>query len=45
VRALRSARGSEFYLCKRAEHDARFAKYPRLPVLECPGYEAQGTSA
>jgi hypothetical protein len=47
VRVLRSARGSEFHLCKRAERDARFTKYPRLPVLECSGYELspQGTSA
>jgi hypothetical protein len=26
-------------MCERAKVDARFAKYPRLPVLECPGYE------
>jgi hypothetical protein len=42
VRVIQSARGSEFYLCQRAEQDARFAKYPRLPVLACGGFEAQG---
>jgi hypothetical protein len=39
-RVVQSARGSTFYLCRRAESDARFAKYPRLPVLRCAGYES-----
>ena len=30
---------SVFWLCGRAASDPRFVKYPRLPVLECPGYE------
>jgi hypothetical protein len=34
-----SARGSVFWLCRLAERDPAFAKYPRLPVLRCPGYE------
>jgi len=34
-----SARGSEFRLCRLSEGDARFVKYPRLPVLTCGGYE------
>jgi hypothetical protein len=33
-----SARGSVFRLCLLHERDPRFAKYPRLPVLSCPGY-------
>jgi hypothetical protein len=33
-----SARGSVFFLCLMHERDPRFAKYPRLPVLRCPGY-------
>jgi hypothetical protein len=48
LRIIHSDRGSDFYLCQRAANDARFAKYPRLPVLACPGYERisdQGTSA
>ncbi len=34
-----NVRGSEFWRCLRAETDPRFARYPRLPVGECPGYE------
>lgn len=30
---------SRFWRCGLAESDPRFVKYPRLPVLECPGYE------
>jgi hypothetical protein len=33
-----SARGSVFFLCRRHEQDSRFAKYPRLPVVQCSGY-------
>ena len=36
-----SARGSEFWLCRRAAKDAAFVRYPRLPVLRCPGYEQE----
>jgi hypothetical protein len=25
-------------LCDRSASDPAFAKYPRLPVLQCPGY-------
>jgi len=39
-RRVESARGSVFWRCERSEHDPAFAKYPRLPVLRCPGYEA-----
>ena len=28
-----------YWLCERAATDPRFEKYPRLPVLACPGYE------
>ena len=34
-----TARGSRFWRCTRAETDPRFVRYPRLPVLQCPGYE------
>ena len=30
---------SRFWLCGRAASDPRFARYPRLPMLECVGYE------
>jgi hypothetical protein len=39
VRVINSGRGSTFYLCRLAERDPRFPKYPRLPVLACAGYE------
>jgi len=38
-RRVESARGSVFWLCERSATDPAFAKYPRLPVLRCPGYE------
>ena len=39
VRRVDSPHGSRFYLCERSFSDARFVRYPRLPVLHCPGYE------
>ena len=44
VRIVNSTRGSTFYLCRLAEHDSRFPKYPRLPVLACAGYEPTAES-
>lgn len=38
----RSDRGSVFYYCRKSETDPRYAKYPVLPVLACPGYERSG---
>ncbi len=35
----RSDRGSVFYFCRLSASDARFPKYPRLPVVACAGYE------
>jgi len=40
ARRVESARGSCFWLCARNADDPRFAKYPRLPVLQCAGFEA-----
>ncbi len=40
-RLIESDRGSIFYLCERSTADASFPKYPRLPVLQCRGYEPQ----
>lgn len=40
ARTIVSGKGSEFWLCERAKTDARFRKYPPLPVLRCPGYAA-----
>jgi len=33
------ARRSTFYMCQRSFTDERFPKYPRLPVVQCIGYE------
>lgn len=34
-----SSRGSTFVMCLMHGRDARFAKYPNLPVLQCAGHE------
>lgn len=39
MQLVRTDRGSVFYQCLRSATDRRYPKYPRLPVLECPGYE------
>jgi hypothetical protein len=31
---------SRFVLCTRALGDPAYAKYPRLPVIRCPGFDA-----
>ena len=38
-----TARGAVFWRCRRAEHDARFRRYPPLPVRECAGFEPGAT--
>jgi hypothetical protein len=38
-RLVHNTRGSTFSLCERSRVDAFFPRYPRLPVLECRGYE------
>jgi hypothetical protein len=35
---VRTARGSEFVLCRLSFTDPRFPKYPPLPVVACAGY-------
>ena len=32
-------RGSAFVLCDLSRTDARFPRYPRLPVQQCEGYQ------
>jgi hypothetical protein len=39
ARIITSARGSQFVLCEKSKTDARFARYPALPIVECLGYE------
>lgn len=41
AQVIRSDRGSEFYQCRKSFEDPRFAKYPRLPVVRCEGYEVK----
>lgn len=38
-RVTGNRRGSRFFLCERSSTDARFRRYPPLPVLECAGFE------
>jgi len=38
ARRIESDRGSTFILCQRSATDPSFAKYPRLPVIQCRGY-------
>jgi hypothetical protein len=36
---VRNTRGSSFSLCRRSREDERYPRYPRLPVVRCPGHE------
>ena len=38
ARWIAGARGALFMLCLRSASDPAYVKYPRLPVLVCPGY-------
>ena len=40
---VRNTRGSTFSLCRRSREDTDYPRYPRLPVLACPGYEASAS--
>jgi hypothetical protein len=42
ARRVTSARGSLFLLCRRAETDPAYPRYPPLPRLACAGYEGSG---
>lgn len=39
VRFVRSGKGSTFLLCRKAETDPRYPKYPPQPVRSCPAHE------
>ena len=39
MRQIKSDRGSTFYRCSLSDTDPNFPKYPRLPVLQCSGYD------
>ena len=38
ARKIQSSKGSVFLRCELSKTDPAFPKYPRLPVLSCPGY-------
>jgi hypothetical protein len=42
ARLVGSARGSQFWRCGRADTDPAFPRYPRLPVIECRGWDRAG---
>ena len=41
-RQIDTSKGSRFWLCMLSERDARFPRYPRLPVLRCEGFTPRG---
>lgn len=41
VHKVRTGRGSTFYRCGRADAEPAFPRYPRLPVLRCPGHQPE----
>lgn len=45
ARRLVSTRGSVFYRCRRAQHDARYPDYPPLPVRACAGFTSSRDAA
>jgi len=38
-RRVETAQGSIFRLCERSTSDARYPRYPTLPVLRCDGFQ------
>lgn len=38
-RLVPNTRGSVFSLCERSREDPAYPRYPRIPVLRCPGFE------
>lgn len=45
ARCVESGKGSTFWLCGLHASDPRFPKYPRLPVVQCPGFSGRPTAA
>jgi hypothetical protein len=40
-RRISSDRGTSYILCRLSGTDSRFAKYPRLPMKSCAGYDVK----
>jgi hypothetical protein len=38
-RLVPNTRGSVFSLCERSRREPSFPRYPRVPVISCPGFE------
>lgn len=38
-RLVANTRGSVFSLCLRSRTDPAYPRYPRVPVLACPGFD------
>jgi hypothetical protein len=41
TRRIESRRGSVFLLCVLSATDPHFDRYPRLPVIQCPGWRSR----
>ncbi|MGH9440786.1 MAG: hypothetical protein ACRD16_00770 [Thermoanaerobaculia bacterium] len=41
ARMVRSDRGASFFRCERSDSDRSYARFPVLPVFECPGYDRE----
>jgi hypothetical protein len=44
-RVVKNTRGSRFSLCERSKTEPEYPKYPRVPVLECRGYEPRASGS
>jgi hypothetical protein len=43
-KVIRTGRGSEFSMCLLSRTDPSYPKYPRVPVLACPGYRRRSST-
>lgn len=39
ARTIENRKGARFWFCLRSRSDPAFPRYPRLPVLDCRGFE------
>ena len=42
ARIIPGAKGATYYLCELSAENETYPRYPRLPVLSCPGYAGTG---
>lgn len=45
MREVKTPKGSRFLLCRKADEDARYAKYPPQPVITCDGFQKREDTA